>query len=80
MGDVRRPTSDDWHPTRADGTVRVSVLHLEEGLHRVCVWGEDDFGMELDTDEATARRLFGALAAADPVSIDMLEGLGLRRA
>lgn len=49
----RKPTSDaSWYPTATDGTVecRGFVEKQRTGGHwaRVCVWGEDDFGLEKD--------------------------------
>lgn len=63
---------DHWAPTccygtaegepnavRWDGMVQVSIMESSTGRWRVCVWGGDDFGLELDTDdEHEARRLF----------------------
>lgn len=54
--DVRRhetgsrhiPTNDDWYPTYDDGTV-VGGVHVLSSLElRICFWGNDDCGMELD--------------------------------
>jgi len=44
----RVKSPDDWHPTAPDGTVAVSLLGLCGPAWRVCVWGDDDDGMELD--------------------------------
>ena len=51
--------AEDWHPT-IDGLVRVSHYQSTRfAMHRVCVWGGDDFGLEYDTrDGELARRLF----------------------
>ena len=47
-----RPTQDDWHPNFEGNTVRVSQLtelnRKGEIWYRVCVWGSDDDGMEID--------------------------------
>lgn len=40
-------TDQDWHPTK-NGQVKVSLLQLKDNTWRVCVWGEDDFGLERD--------------------------------
>lgn len=44
----RKLVSDDWYPCYSDGTVMVRLSTLTNGLHRVCVWGADDYGLELD--------------------------------
>lgn len=45
-------TNETWFPTREDGTVKAAFVALMTDGHvdawRVCVWGEDDFGMERD--------------------------------
>ena len=51
---LRIPTPDEWYGTYEDGTVKVSVINLtswnnEKPCIRVCVWGNDDFGLEKDT-------------------------------
>lgn len=46
--DTYRPTSDDWYPNCYDGTVKVSFIELSSQQWRVCVWGDDDMGMERD--------------------------------
>jgi len=44
---VRVPTDDDWFPTADDGTVSVSAMAWKSTGHvGICVWGEDDFGLE----------------------------------
>lgn len=45
------PTSDQWYPNFENNTVRVTLLaHVsgERPFARLCVWGADDCGMELD--------------------------------
>ena len=52
-------TLEDWYPSykldswykgkeRGSNLLEVSLLKLITGEHRVCVWGNDDFGMEKD--------------------------------
>lgn len=56
-------TTEDWYPTvpgnavypnpaycnpLPDPAVRVSMMRLTTGEWRVCVWGGDDFGLEID--------------------------------
>ncbi|MCA9495832.1 MAG: hypothetical protein KC589_02730 [Nanoarchaeota archaeon] len=52
--DVFKKTSDDWYPNYPNDMVKVSFLKLPNILQnsddewRVCVWGNDDFGLERD--------------------------------
>lgn len=51
-------TNEDWYPT-IDGKVTVSLIEWDNGNCRVCVWGGDDTGMEIDcADLVKARRIF----------------------
>lgn len=48
---VFKQTSDDWYPSyklEDQQLVKVRLLELKNGLWRVCVWGNDDFGLERD--------------------------------
>lgn len=57
-----RPTTDEWCPTFDDGTVGIKVCKLGNGKWRVCVWGGDDFGMEIDVaTREEAERIFKSL-------------------
>ena len=91
-----KPTTDDWYPSyRLDGwwqgkehqtLVEVSCLELlgPEGDWRVCVWGGDDFGMELDFsgDDAQSKStlLFLDLIAQDTITRQDLIDRGFARA
>jgi hypothetical protein len=84
------PTPDDWCPTLEDGTVEVTVMHLNCYSHeddkptiRTCVWGGDDMGMERDeefTTEAEAeeayQRRVKEITDWAVVTFDMLKELG----
>jgi hypothetical protein len=49
---------EDWYPTTGC-QVTARILATASGWWRVCVWGGDDFGLELDTpDEHRAWRLY----------------------
>jgi len=54
-----KETNENWYPS-FEGKygiklLRVSHMQLSDGLYRVCVWGADDFGMEIDlADQAEA--------------------------
>jgi hypothetical protein len=54
------PVQEDWYSNyRIEGDARhkdtllvqVSALSLSDGKFRVCVWGNDDFGLERDFDQ-----------------------------
>lgn len=78
--DVDRPTSDDWHPNRPDGTVRISFMELSTRQWRVCVWGGDDCGMERDfnaEDREAAWRLHERLAGCSDVTKRLCGDLGM---
>lgn len=78
--DLHRPTSDDWRPNFPDGTVRVSFLELSDGQWRVCVWGNDDLGMERDyapTDREAAHRLHALLAGCSDVTRALCTEIGM---
>ena len=49
----RIPTPDNWCPTAENGTVEASCMILSDGYFRVCFWGEDDLGYELNFREHT---------------------------
>lgn len=72
-----RPTTDDWAGTFPDGTVGIALLSLTNHRysikHRVCVWGTDDLGMEIDVTSCDeARRIILSL----PSIITMNDLLG----
>lgn len=49
---------EDWYPTLGC-QVEATIMRSDQGWLRVCVWGGDDFGLELDTtDERRAWRLY----------------------
>jgi hypothetical protein len=78
--DVRRPTSDDWHPTARDGTVKVTFVELSTGQWRVCVWGDDDCGMERDfgpDERASAVEMHRLLAGCSDVTKRLCGDLGM---
>lgn len=54
------PVQEDWYGNyRIEGDARhadtrlvqVSALSLSDGNYRVCVWGNDDFGLERDFEQ-----------------------------
>jgi len=43
--------NDYWYPNFKNDTVRVALMHQQYGKYdfvRICVWGADDFGLEMD--------------------------------
>lgn len=55
-------TNEDWYPTCEGGRVRASLLELFDGKFRVCVWGDDDHGLERDYEtREEAERVFNEL-------------------
>lgn len=88
---VFKLTDDDWYPShflgdyyrgQAPGNVKlveVSFIELMDGCFRVCVWGNDDLGMELDFmsyEHAEAEHMFHTVIAQDRVNKDKLEEWG----
>ena len=82
----RVPTPDDWHPTYPDGTVRGRVIDtMSDDSLRICFWGADDFGMELDIppdewDKETSRKWSRWLDGLGLVTKKMLFDMGFKRA
>lgn len=90
--DVFKPTADDWYPSYqlndwCDGVknqdlVRISFLGNisppdRMPVFRVCAWGNDDFGMELDlTEEASAFNIFLQIIGKDFVNHRDLKEFG----
>ena len=88
---VFKLTDDDWSPSHYLGDyymgqkpmtvklVEVSVLELVDGCFRVCVWGNDDLGMERDFmpyEHSLAQKMFHDVVALDRVNKDKLEEWG----
>lgn len=84
---VMKETSDDWYPAyKLDGykrgktgvkLVEISHMQLTSGLYRVCVWGADDTGMEIDMKSgAKALRIFMQVLALEDVTKKALRELG----
>lgn len=62
---------------------KLPKLYKEEEsvLFRVCVWGNDDLGMELDsTDELYLRQVYCDICLQETVNRDYLEQLGFQYA
>lgn len=83
--DCFKQTFDDWYSEfrikddqRHQGKfVCLSLLSLSNGLHRVCVWGNDDCGFDFDTsDPIEARQLYSQLALQESIIKSHLKTLG----
>lgn len=90
-----KEVSDDWYPNWKITTenypekfhgdvVKVSVFPLQSStnLWRICVWGADDMGMELDSENRNVVEAFYILIANQegPISAEWLSSLGFVRA
>lgn len=76
-------TPQDWYPNFPGDTIRVRVFDLplrraQDAPHyRICVWGADDFGMELDSfDKEHVDAIFDRIQ--DNTSQEKLASWGLR--
>lgn len=86
--DVFKKTNDEWYPAFEMGgekLVEVSFIQLtpwlpvEERLWRVCVWGNDDCGMERDfapNEETHAWTIFLNVIGEEYVDMKFLLSLG----
>ena len=86
--DVFKKTNDDWYPAFEMGgekLVEVSFIQLtpwlpvEERIWRVCVWGNDDCGMERDfnpNEESHAWSIFLNVIGEEYVDMKFLLSLG----
>lgn len=86
--DVFKRTTDDWcgnykieGDCRVNGLVNVSMCQTgpnpknNDGEFRVCVWGNDDLGMERDfgNDETLAMSVFMQVIGWEDVTINRLK-------
>lgn len=81
--EVFKKTDDDWCPSYLDDNgvshVKVSLLRLtgSKYTHRVCVWGNDDYGLEKDfDDELKGSEMFELIAGQEKLNIKDLKDLG----
>ena len=88
-----KQTEDEWYPNYDGDTVRVSLILRRkksneyklygQTLFRVCVWGDDDFGMEKDfksgddqADIEQAKELYATLIEQKFINQGYLKKLG----
>ena len=87
--DVYKQTDDDWYgnykvvdDARVSDIVKVSFCQTGpnppiNGDWRVCIWGNDDMGMEMDFDnETTALNMFYQVIGLVKVNMSLLKKLG----
>ena len=77
--DVFKKTSDNWYPNYPNDMVKISFLKLPNILQnsdaewRVCIWGNDDFGLERDfQSKKEAMKTFEIISDQDSISADFL--------
>jgi len=89
-----KPTRDNWCPNFPNNQVSVSIyLNMgatddkdDEGIgiwHRVCVWGSDDCGMEIDFtehQEEDALNVYAKVMNLDFVDFAHVKSLGFKGA
>jgi hypothetical protein len=75
-------TSEDWYPNYPDNKVKVSMhINKDRKQQVVCIWGADDCGMELWSEDKTIiRKLFRKISKMKDVTKEKLRNLGLYRA
>lgn len=82
---------DCWYPNLPKDTIKISVMTLLDGKAvRICAWGGDDFGMEMDlkvaSDQDRSRKYkrlvkyANNLKELEPINVEYLESEGWIRA
>lgn len=82
--EVFKQTQDDWYDNYkvvggagVSDLVKVTFMNLQSGW-RVCVWGNDDYGLECDFEsEAKAWNIFLQVIGMEFVNQQALRDLGL---
>lgn len=85
--EVFKPTQDDFYSNYSVGCKYelVKVIFTQtgpnpkigNGMYRVCVWGNDDFGLEIHfTEETTALNMFHQVIGWKYVNIQQLRDTG----
>lgn len=96
--EVFKPTTGDWYPAYKLGSwhegrppnltklVKVSLILYADGSARVCAWGNDDYGLELDYESdgndaiVRATQEFSEILFQNLVEPDWLIKRGFKRA
>lgn len=87
---VYKETSDNWYGNfsikndarfvKADLVMIKFFKLLDNKTYRVCVWGNDDFGMEYDTkDKDKAKKIFSKIILQPVLEKVYLEQMGFKR-
>ena len=70
-------SSDDWSPSFDGGLVELSLSKLNTGNYRIAVFGADDMGMNLDTNDINkACKIYQKIKSLNDVTIKRLLNLG----
>jgi hypothetical protein len=74
-------TTDNWCPNFPNDEVEVTLMKLKEDkpTYRICVWGEDDLGMEIDVqtnDPSKLIKMYDKLIAQPFITMTHLKSLG----
>ncbi|MEA1973164.1 MAG: hypothetical protein U9N34_07725 [Candidatus Cloacimonadota bacterium] len=78
MKNLLKYTSDDFCPNINEDKVELSLVDIKDGEYRVCVWGNDDLGLEKDFDNlGEAEYLFELLDRLPDITIEILKENGL---
>lgn len=82
---VYKKTTDDWYPNFPDDQVKVILCQTgtttRPGEFRVSVWGGDDFGMEIDSEDLNeAKMVFSLVKEMKIITKTELRKLGFRPA
>ena len=75
---VYKPTDDDWSNYYSD-LVQVRLCKTTDDMWRVCVWGDDDIGMEIDyqhNQESYALTMFMQVVGLERVNMETLSKMG----
>lgn len=84
-----KETKEDWYPSYFvnQGTpsekklVRVTLLGpMSDGQFRVCVWGNDDLGMDFDSTQDACVKMFEHLSSIETIQKNALIKFGFVRA
>ena len=77
MKEMFKTTTDNWYPNFENDTIEISLLDMVDGTFRVCAWGNDDFGMELDFESlGEAEYIYDIIDRLDIVNKSDLYELG----
>ena len=75
---VYKHTDDDWSGSYPH-LVQVRLCRTTDGMWRVCVWGNDDIGMEIDyahNQESHALTMFMQVVGLERVNMKTLSDMG----